>query len=151
LSLKNTDISKVKRLSLKEVKLPAPELRAEPTKIDRPTTAEEIALTFIKSKAPKIESLVDSFGLELEPAEESLKQPAKEFIDWSSRIEKLESFFISLEAPERPIQLNKGATITDLKKFVESHLAPVKANNGNRAFLPYLERLEKVQKIISVI
>jgi hypothetical protein len=43
MSLKNTDISKVKRLSLKEVKLPAPELKAEATKVDRPPTAEEIA------------------------------------------------------------------------------------------------------------
>ncbi len=148
MSLKNTDISKVKRLSLKEVKLPAPELKAETTKVDRPPTAEEIALTSIKSKTPLVGSLVDSFGLDIEPAEESQKEPAREFLDWSSRIEELESFFISLEAPERAIELNKGATITDLKKFVDSHLATVKANNGNRAFLPYLERLEKVKEVI---
>ena len=47
MSLLSTDITKVKRLSLKEVKLPAPELRdIEPTppiKVERPPTDEEIA------------------------------------------------------------------------------------------------------------
>ncbi len=45
MSLLSTDITKVKRLSLREVKLPAPKLRVEPITpilVERPPTDEEI-------------------------------------------------------------------------------------------------------------
>jgi hypothetical protein len=40
MSLLSTDITKVKRLSLREVKLPAPELRVEPILVERPPSEE---------------------------------------------------------------------------------------------------------------
>jgi hypothetical protein len=75
----------------------------------------------------------------------------REFIDWNGRIKSVDTFFVNLVPTEKLVLIDKGTTIIDLKKFIDSHLATVKANKGNNAFLPYLERLEKVQKIISVI
>jgi len=67
MSLLSTDIAKVKRLSLKEVKLPAPELRdIEPTppiKVERPPTDEEIAYSKLVAINPLLEELVERLDL----------------------------------------------------------------------------------------
>lgn len=65
MSLLSVDISKVKRPSLTEVKLPAPEVRVEPTTIlvERPPTEEEIAYSKLVAVNPLVEILVDEFRL----------------------------------------------------------------------------------------
>ena len=66
MSLLSTDITKVKRLSLKEVKLPAPELRVEPItpiQVEKPPTEEEIAYSRLVTKYPLIEELVKRLDL----------------------------------------------------------------------------------------
>ena len=66
MSLLSTDITKVKRLSLWEVKLPAPEVRVEPITpilVERPPTDEEIAYSKILAINPLLEKLVDSLDL----------------------------------------------------------------------------------------
>jgi hypothetical protein len=66
MSLVSTDITKVKRLSLREVKLPAPELRVEPITpilIERPPTDEEIVYTKLVAFNPLIEELVERLDL----------------------------------------------------------------------------------------
>ena len=60
MSLLSTDITKVKRLSLREVKLPAPELRVEPITpilVERPPSDEEIAYNKLVAINPLIEEL----------------------------------------------------------------------------------------------
>jgi len=37
----------------------------------------------------------------------------------------------------------------DLSKFIHSHIATVKANNGNRTFLPYLNRLQDLKQFLN--
>lgn len=64
---------------------------------------------------------------------------------WSNEIAELESYFTIYELPTQPIKLNGGNTITDCSLFIDSHIARVKANNGNRTFLPYLERLKQLK------
>lgn len=59
---------------------------------------------------------------------------------WDNEIQELEKFFSSHELPKEPIRI-KPFTITDIDKFIDSHLAIVKANNGNPTFQPYLKRL----------
>ena len=62
MSLLSTDIAKVKRLSLREVKLPAPEIRVEPITpilVERPPTDEEIAYSKLVAINPLIEELVE--------------------------------------------------------------------------------------------
>jgi hypothetical protein len=66
MSLLSTDISKVKRLSIKEAKLSGPELRVEPitfNKVETPPTAEEIAYSRIVAINPLIEDLVKGLDL----------------------------------------------------------------------------------------
>jgi len=66
MSLLSTDITKVKRLSLREVKLPAPELRVEPLTpilVERPPTNEEIAYSKLVAINPLIEELVERLDL----------------------------------------------------------------------------------------
>jgi hypothetical protein len=65
-SLKSVDISKVKRLSLKEIILPAPKERVEPTittLVEKPPTDEEIAYSKFVVINPLIEELVDRLKL----------------------------------------------------------------------------------------
>lgn len=53
MSLLFTDITKVKRLSIRDVKLPAPELRVDPItsiQVDRPPTFGEIELKLIAQR-----------------------------------------------------------------------------------------------------
>ena len=77
MSLLSTDITKVKRLSLKEVKLPAPELRVEPItpiQVERPPSDEEIAYSKLVAINSLLEDLVDSLNLVSETTGERIKK-----------------------------------------------------------------------------
>jgi len=66
MSLLSTDITKVKRLSLQEVKLPTIERRVElitPILVERPPTDEEIVYSKLVAINPLLEKLVDSLDL----------------------------------------------------------------------------------------
>jgi len=74
------------------------------------------------------------------------KQPE----NWSSEIADLETYFASVELPTQPVKLNRWTTITACSLFIESHLCTVKGNNGNETFLPYLERLQELKKVLII-
>jgi len=66
MSLLSTDIAKVKRLSLREVKLPTPERRVEPITpilVERPPTDEEIAYSKLVAINPLLDELVERLEL----------------------------------------------------------------------------------------
>lgn len=66
MSLLSTDITKVKRLSLREVKLPTTERKVEPITpilVERPPTNEEIAYSKLVAINPLIEELVERLDL----------------------------------------------------------------------------------------
>ena len=66
MSLLSIDITKVKRLSLKEVKLPAIELKVEPITpilVERPPSEEEIAYSKLVAINPLLEKLVERLDL----------------------------------------------------------------------------------------
>ena len=66
MSLLSTDIAKVKRLSLREIKLPTTERRVEPITpilVERPPTDEEIAYSKLVAINPLIEELVECLDL----------------------------------------------------------------------------------------
>ena len=66
MSLLYTDITKVNRLSLQEVKLPTTERRVEPITpilVERPPTDEEIVYSKLVAINPLLEKLVDSLDL----------------------------------------------------------------------------------------
>jgi hypothetical protein len=64
MSLLSTDITKVKRLSLREVKLPAPEVKVfTPILVEKPPTDEEIAYSRLIAINPLLEELVERLDL----------------------------------------------------------------------------------------
>lgn len=69
--------------------------------------------------------------------------------DWTNEIKELEKFFAGIKLPTQPIKLNGWTTISDCSLFIECNLATVKANNGKRTFLPYLNRLQDLKNILS--
>ena len=46
----------------------------------------------------------------------------------------------------KEIRLDKGSVITDVPKFIESHIKTLEANSGNKTFKPYYYRLIKILK-----
>ena len=74
------------------------------------------------------------------------EQPKPE--SWELDIAELENYFADTRLPTQPIKLNTFSTITNCSLFVESHFAIVKANEGKRTFLPYLNRLQELKGIL---
>jgi len=79
MSLLSTDITKVKRLSLKEAKLPAPEIKepkVKPIQVEKPPTDEEIAYSKLVAINPLIEDLVERLKLVSNKTGERIKKVA---------------------------------------------------------------------------
>lgn len=70
--------------------------------------------------------------------------------NWNIEIEVLEDFFKELATENQPIQLNASSKIIDVSIFVKNHLATVKANNGKKKFLPYLNRLQELKLVLTL-
>jgi len=68
--------------------------------------------------------------------------------NWDNIITDLEKYFATANIPTQPIKLNPYTTILSVPFFIESHLSYVKANNGKRAFLPYLDRLMELKNYL---
>ncbi len=69
--------------------------------------------------------------------------------NWDDDIKTLENYFATIKLPTQPVKLNSYSTITNCALFIESHFATVKRNNGNRTFLPDLNRLHELKKLLT--
>jgi hypothetical protein len=69
-------------------------------------------------------------------------------MNWDKEIAELEEFFGKTALPET-ITMHPWEIVIDPILFVHSHLQTVKANNGNRLFRPYLDRLIAVKEQLS--
>ena len=77
---------------------------------------------------------------------ERIDPPAKELVqNWSDQINELESYFSNTSIPTNPVKLDGCSTITDANLFIESHIETARENNGNKTFLPYLNRLKTLR------
>ena len=81
----------------------------------------------------------------LEPSKDA--EPTTQLQNWNRELEELETYFNSSDFENKPIQLNPFTKISNVSIFIESHLAIVRANNGNKTYKPYLERLEALRMI----
>ncbi|MFZ1785375.1 MAG: hypothetical protein WAU23_09220, partial [Ferruginibacter sp.] len=69
-------------------------------------------------------------------------------------INDLEAFFseTTIKRPKNEgkwsIRLNQWSKITDVAKYIESHFATIKRNDGNKIFLPYLHRLQELKQYL---
>jgi hypothetical protein len=71
--------------------------------------------------------------------------------NWDLEISDLEIFFSSVKDPIEPIKMKPfPMAFTDISQFVGGHLEYVKANNGNRTYLPYLLRLSQLKQAITI-
>lgn len=111
-----------------------PEVNAEVTKV-----INENNFTFSNVEIfQKSEVLDDKFS----------ETTVEESQNWNDDIIELEIFFLNAKLPPYPIKLNKFSLIKDCSFFIESHMKVIKANNGNRVFLPYLNRLFELKKAL---
>ncbi len=78
---------------------------------------------------------------------EPKKARAEKPESWTVTINGLETFFAGATLPDVPIKLNEYTTVTDVSKFIHSHINTVKANNGKQTFLPYLNRLQELKNL----
>jgi hypothetical protein len=70
--------------------------------------------------------------------------------DWSEKIKELENYFANTTLPKEPVRLNQCSTITDINIFIENHIATARANNGNKTFLLYLNRLQELKQVLNI-
>jgi hypothetical protein len=57
----------------------------------------------------------------------------------------------SIALSTEPLRLIAGVTITDLPKFIDSHLNTLKAKNGNPIFIATLNRLKRNENLVTSI
>lgn len=65
-----------------------------------------------------------------------------------NEIKELENYFSVITLPTQPVKLNDCSTILDCSYFIKNHLATVKANNGNKVYQPYLNRLQELKEVL---
>jgi len=122
---------------------------------ETPNPEPEPVETSTREKSEKSEASKKTFFSQPEPLPKvELFQPEliikEQPEDWGNDIAELENYFTGIELPTRPVKLNKCNTIKDCTLFIESHFATVKGNNGNRTFLPYLNRLQELKQALTI-
>lgn len=119
--------------------------------IPAPAPAVHPPAVQLTGDTPKTSSLVEV--LNSAPAEwggKWLKADKPQRGDWQREITELEQFFNSINLPAEPVKLSPEGTITDIAKFIETHLSFVKANNGKAVYFPYLERLQELKQYLTI-
>ncbi|MBT8245639.1 DUF6371 domain-containing protein [Winogradskyella sp.] len=119
----------------------APQPEPEPVETSTREKSEALKKTFFSQPEPKPLPKVEVF----QPEPIIKEQPE----NWGNDIAELETYFSGIKLPTQPVKLNKCSTITDCSLFIESHFATVKGNNGNRTFLPYLNRLQELKQVLT--
>lgn len=111
---------------------PEPERVTEVTKV----THEQNLLFSPVDQLPKIEVF---------KTEQPIKEQSQ---NWDNEIKELENYFSEITLPTQPIKLNNCSTILDCSYFIKNHLTTVKANNGNKVYQPYLNRLQELKEVL---
>lgn len=62
-------------------------------------------------------------------------------------IEELEAYFEGIDLPES-VYLNQATKISDVKKFVTSHLITVKTHGHIKAYASFYDRLVQLKDIL---
>ena len=66
-----------------------------------------------------------------------------------TEFDKIAEHLQSVKLPSEPVALSPSVTVTDPAKFVERHIAILKANGGNNLFMPYFIRLKRFYQIVT--
>jgi hypothetical protein len=65
-----------------------------------------------------------------------------------NELDEIERYFKEVELPES-IRLNEASEITDVPKFIESHIETVRHNEDRKVSLPYLDRLRELKDLLT--
>jgi hypothetical protein len=95
---------------------------------------------------PTVQSIVEAKPNKSINHFNKLETPEQE--NWEQKITELENYFKGITLPTQSVKLNPFSTIVDVPQFIESHFENVKANNGKRTFLPYLQRLQGLKEMM---
>jgi len=63
------------------------------------------------------------------------------------KLDEIEAYLKDAELPEY-IQITDAEKVTDVRLFIDNHIAILRANSGNRTYLPYYNRLLALTKIL---
>jgi len=63
-------------------------------------------------------------------------------------LQELKACLLAVRSYPSEIRLDSGTRITDLRKFIHSHLAVLEAHPGERKKLMYYQRLVKLKEAI---
>ena len=96
-------------------------------------------LSFIKIKNKQFKVIKER---DAKQREELLKPPC-----WLNEITEIENRLSKMTKPSI-IVLNNSSVITNVSKFIKSHLSVVRSNNGNVLFYPYLDRLLSIETLM---
>lgn len=64
-----------------------------------------------------------------------------------TKLDKIELFFKDYKYTGEPLQISNSEININGKEFVCVNIAYLRANSGNKLYLPYFDRLEKVYNI----
>ena len=65
-------------------------------------------------------------------------------------LNEIEKYFETYNFIGKDVRINECTTVTDLKKFVQSHIRILRNNKGNKLYMPYYDRLYKVYLISKI-
>jgi hypothetical protein len=85
----------------------------------------------------------------IEQAYYLLKPEQQKQQNWEKEIFELNRYFAKTILPTQPLKINKCITVLNVSLFVESHFVAINNNKGNRIFLPYLNRLQELKRILT--
>lgn len=115
-------------------------LQPEPEKVTKVTPQQNILFSHV-APLPKVKVFkTEQFELPIKEQSQS----------WSNDIAELETYFSNIKIPAHSVKLSQNITITDISLFIESHFTTLKANNGKRTFLPYLNRLQELKQVLAI-
>jgi hypothetical protein len=98
------------------------------------------------SRVEPIEQLKD---YKLWHYEKQINEPERpEYENWERDITELEDYFEKTTMPANTFKLNQCSMITDCTLFVKSHISIIKANNGKKTFISYLNRLQQFKTLL---
>jgi len=110
--------------------------------------SEALKKSYFSQKETQKPESINYNQFEKTPVFETIKKEQPQ--NWNNEIKELETYFSETQLPTEAIKLNQCSTILSTSLFIESHFATVKANNGNRTFLPYFNRLQELKQVLTL-
>lgn len=71
-------------------------------------------------------------------------------VTWRHEVTELEKYFSLITIPAVPFKLNSCSTIENFPLFIETHFETLKNQDGNKIFLPFLNRLRELKQVLNI-